>query len=68
VQNVRKAASTLNKQKTKIVADFAPASKADGTAAVEALDAALKDFSATVEAGDINVRFFQHLDQKMECI
>lgn len=52
--NVRKAASTLNKQKTKIVADFAPASKADGTAAVEALDAALKDFSATVEAGDIN--------------
>lgn len=56
MQNVRKATGTLNKQKAKLVADFADSSKNDGSAAIEALDAALKDFAAVVEAGDINVR------------
>ena len=55
MQNVRRAQGTLNANKSKLAADFAPEFREKGQRAIDALDAALKDFAAVVEAGDINV-------------
>ena len=51
-QAVSRAQGTLNSNKTKIMADFAPDRKGDGEAAIAKLDAALKDFQKTIQAGD----------------
>jgi len=52
--NVRRAQGTLNANKAKLAADFAPEMKEAGQKAIEGLDAALKEFAAVVDAGDIN--------------
>ena len=57
VQAVSRAQGTLNSNKTKIAADFAPERKGDGEAAIAKLDAALKDFQKTIQAGDKQARY-----------
>lgn len=57
LQAVRRAQGTLNANKGKLEADFAPDRKADGQAAIAKLDEALKDFQATVDANDKQVSF-----------
>jgi cyclophilin family peptidyl-prolyl cis-trans isomerase len=49
---VRRAQGTLNANKGKLEGDFAPEHKQEGQQAIAALDAALKDFAATVDAND----------------
>jgi cyclophilin family peptidyl-prolyl cis-trans isomerase len=51
-QSVRRAQGTLNANKGKLEAEFAPEHKAEGQAAIEKLDAALKEFQAVVDAND----------------
>lgn len=53
---MRRAQGTLNANKGKLEADFAQEHKAEGQAAIAALDAALKDFAATVDANDKQAR------------
>lgn len=59
-QSVRRAQGTLNANKGKLEAEFAPEHKADGQAAIEKLDATLKDFAAVVDANDKQVRLTQN--------
>lgn len=54
-QAVSRAQGILNNNKAKIVADFAPEHKAEGLAAMEKLDTALKDFQKSNQAGDKQV-------------
>ena len=52
---MRRAQGTLNANKGKLEADFAPESRQDGLKAIDQLDAALKDFATTVDANDKQV-------------
>lgn len=56
LQSVRRAQGTLNANKGKLEGDFAPEHKQEGQQAMAALDAALKDFAATVDANDKQAR------------
>ena len=56
MQSVRRAQGTLNANKGKLEGDFAPEHKQEGQQAIAALDAALKDFAATVDANDKQAR------------
>ena len=56
LQSVRRAQGTLNANKGKLEGDFAPEHKQEGQQAIAALDAALKDFAATVDANDKQAR------------
>jgi hypothetical protein len=58
LQSVRRAQGTLNANKGKLEADFAPEHRQEGQQAIAALDAALKDFAATVDANDKQVEPF----------
>lgn len=49
---VRRAQGTLNSNKQKLEAEFAPEFRAQGKQAIEDLDAALKDFQTTIDAND----------------
>mmetsp|Transcript_34778 Transcript_34778/g.88082 ORF Transcript_34778/g.88082 Transcript_34778/m.88082 type:complete len:421 (-) Transcript_34778:340-1602(-) len=51
-RSVRNAQSTLKSQRAAIVAAFAPDKKAAGTAALEALDKCLEEFTALIDAKD----------------
>lgn len=55
-QAVSRAQGTLNSNKDKIAADFAPERRAEGAAAIERLDAALKEFRESIQAGDKQAR------------
>lgn len=58
-QSVRRAQGTLNANKGKLEAEFAPEHKVEGQAAIEKLDAALKEFQAVVDANDKQVQIFE---------
>lgn len=51
-RSVRGAQSVIASQRAKIVADFAPAKRADGEAALAKLEAALAEFQAIIDAKD----------------
>ena len=55
LQAVSRAQGILNNNRAKIVADFAPEHKAEGLAALQKLDTALKEFQISNKANDKQV-------------
>lgn len=55
-RSVRQAQAAVTSGRDKIVADFAPAKRAEGEAALAKLEASLVEFNALIEAKDKQVR------------